>query len=195
MDIIFKALSLIPFYALGAFPTGHLIARYKGVDIHNQGSGNVGATNVARVIGKKAGALVLVVDVAKGILSTALGWFLTSSVSYTAAVAFATVLGHCVSFPPKLKGGKGVATALGVLLFQMPLVAGIAVVVFASAYMITEIVAISSIAAAIGASIATLILDQENSIIVSTCLISLLIVYRHRSNLKNLSQGTEPKFK
>ena len=112
MMSVLIALSLIPFYLLGAFPTGYLIARMNGVDVTAVGSGNVGATNVSRVVGKKAGIVTLLVDVFKGAFGVAVASGLSTSTLFVALCAVAVVAGHCFSVPPYLKGGKGVATAL-----------------------------------------------------------------------------------
>src|SRR5689334_1360058 len=109
MNYILYLFALIPFYALGTFPTGRILARLKGVDITQTGSGNVGATNVSRVLGPRSGIITLAIDVAKGILAVMLASAFSGDNSvYTAAAGVAVVLGHCFSIPGVWRGGKGV---------------------------------------------------------------------------------------
>lgn len=193
MNYLLIFLSLIPFYFIGAFPSGYLIAKKFGKDITGAGSGNVGATNVARVIGKKAGALTLIADVFKGVLAVSLARLLWPGVEYASLVAFVTVLGHCISLPPLLKGGKGVATALGSVLVLSPLAILIGIVLFTLMYLITNIVSLGSVVAVLGTSLAAIFLESNTSLIAAICCISLLVIYRHKSNLMRLSEGREEK--
>src|SRR5262245_36849666 len=131
MSIIFAFLALIPFYLLGAFPTGQLVARFHRIDLTAAGSGNIGATNAARVLGKKAGVAVLGGDVLKGALACAIAGLVFANPAMQGWAGFAAVAGHCFSIPGKLKGGKGVATGLGTFLYLSFASALFAIAVFA----------------------------------------------------------------
>lgn len=194
-------------YLIGSLPFGFLIARYvAGVDIRQSGSGNIGATNVARVLGKKLGLAVLVLDCLKGALPTAaLPWLLSDSAGLRLHLAVvsgtAAILGHMFPCWLKFRGGKGVATALGVALALAPLSTAAAFVVFVACMVLTRIVSLSSILAACSFCVAELwqlrplpFGDETWSLAAFSTLVPLLIIVRHRSNLVRLMQGTEPKF-
>ncbi len=190
----------LPFYLIGAFPTGMLIAKFYGIDIQKSGSGNVGATNVARVIGKNAGILTLVGDVTKGILGTLLARVLIGSGAEAAVslLGFVVVAGHCFSIPNRpgstlFKGGKGVATSLGVILVLAPLVALASLVIFGIVLKISKLVSLASIGAAIAASVVYLFLNKSDDAFPALVAIALLIVFRHRGNLQRIIEGQEPK--
>jgi glycerol-3-phosphate acyltransferase PlsY len=186
--------ALIPFYILGAFPTGYLIARLHGLDITSQGSGNVGATNVSRVIGKRAGVLTLLGDVCKGALAVAIGYTVSPYGWFPAGAAVAVVCGHCFSIPRYLKGGKGVATALGAIAVLFPISALVAIATFGSIFAFSKIVSLASISAALIAPILSLITNQSDAISAALACMSAVIVYRHRENIQRLIEGREPKF-
>lgn len=204
-------------YLIGTFPSGVLVAKSFGVNVTTQGSGNVGATNVARVAGKKAGLLTLCFDVLKGVLGTSIpaiyatlfllpgegvssitiGNMQSSFDRYDATFlsGLATVLGHCLSLPG-LKGGKGVATSLGVLLTIEPWLAlgsvGVFVVFFAS----TKIVSLASLACAVALPMIGFFLLSPvvPGHLVMLALISIVVAFRHRSNIGRLLKGEEPRF-
>ena len=186
--------ALIPFYLLGSFPSGYLLARLHGIDITKQGSGNVGATNVARSIGKRAGVLTLLLDLIKGMLAVYLASVITDRVWFLAAVAVAVVCGHCFSIPPLLKGGKGVATGLGILIALAPGAALTSVVIFAAAFSVTRIVSLSSILATFSAPLYSLVTNQPEAKSLALIILSLVIAYRHHENIKRLIEGREAKF-
>jgi glycerol-3-phosphate acyltransferase PlsY len=177
-------------FLAGAVPFGVLIARRRGVDIRARGSGNIGATNVARVLGPRAGAAVLVLDALKGALPTAgavamaragadpSGWG-------PAVTALAAIAGHC--FSPFLggRGGKGVATALGVFLVLAPAHAGIGAIVFGAALAATRVPAIGSLCGAI--AIAALGLARGPLPLAALGgATTALLLYTHRTNLAQL---------
>ncbi len=188
-------LSLIPFYLIGAFPTGKLIAKLNDVDLATHGSGNVGATNVARVLGKKAGITTLVGDMLKGLLSGLLGGLLSQDASFGALAGTCAVFGHCISIPPLLKGGKGVATALGVFLYLSPLAAIVGIITFAITFVCSRVVSLGSVLAAVFAPLTILLSGQSEAAQLSACLISILVIFRHKDNLIRLSRGDEKQFK
>ena len=186
--------ALIPFYLLGSFPSGYLLARLHGVDITKHGSGNVGATNVARTIGKRAGVLTLLLDLIKGMLAVYLASMITDQVWFSAAAAVAVVSGHCFSIPPFLKGGKGVATGLGVLIALAPGAALTSIVIFVALFSTTKLVSLASIVATLSAPLYSLVTDQPEAKSLALIILSFVIVYRHRENIKRLIEGREPKF-
>lgn len=194
MMSVLIALSLILFYLLGAFPTGYLMARINGVDITAVGSGNVGATNVSRVVGKKAGVVTLLVDVFKGAFGVAVASGLSSSPLFVGLCAVAVVAGHCFSVPPYLKGGKGVATALGVILVLSVQTGIVALVVFIGMFAAKRIVSLSSISAALAVPAYAMATNLPSHVSAAEACIAVLLVYRHRENLQRLIEGKEPRF-
>jgi glycerol-3-phosphate acyltransferase PlsY len=187
-------IALLPFYLLGSFPSGYLLARLHGIDITQQGSGNVGATNLARTIGKRAGLLTLLLDLVKGMLGVYLATLVTPAIWYPAAAAIAVVCGHCFSIPPLLKGGKGVATGLGVLIALVPGAAVTSVVVFAVLFSVTRLVSLASLVATLSAPLFSLVTNQPDSSSLALVVVSLVIVYRHYDNIVRLIEGREPRF-
>jgi glycerol-3-phosphate acyltransferase PlsY len=184
--------TLIIAYLIGSIPVGLIVARFNQVDITAVGSGNVGATNVARTLGKKAGICVLVLDCSKGILPMCLVYIL--GLTNSNWIPFAVVSGHCFSLPG-LKGGKGVATALGTLIAYTPVTAIVSLLFFAITFYKTRIVSLSSIVATWAAPIFILISDFNSAWIHSFVLTALLITYRHKDNIDRITKGTESKFK
>jgi glycerol-3-phosphate acyltransferase PlsY len=194
ISFIATLIALIPFYLLGSFPTGYLLAKLHGVDITKQGSGNVGATNVARSIGKRAGVLTLVLDLVKGALAVSLASLISSESWFLSAAAVAVVCGHCFSLPPFLKGGKGVATGLGVLIALVPGAALTSIIVFAALFSTTRLVSLSSIIATLSAPLYSLALNHPEPNSLALIVLSLVIVFRHRENIARLIEGREPRF-
>jgi len=191
--IVVLILLLLPFYLIGAIPTGQLLARARGVDLSQHGSGNVGATNALRVLGKRAGVLTLSGDVAKGALAVMLARLINNSSGYLALVAFVTVAGHCFSIPGKLKGGKGVATALGVLGSLLPGATAFALLVFVIILWLSKLVSLSSVSAVLALPIAAMVLAAPDDLVYGAVCIALLVTYRHKANLQRIIEGREEK--
>jgi glycerol-3-phosphate acyltransferase PlsY len=187
-------IALVPFYLIGCFPTGYLIARLNGVDITQEGSGNVGATNVSRVIGKRAGVYTLLGDMCKGMLAVAFGLLISPFGWFAAGAAAAVVCGHCFSLPPWLKGGKGVATALGTLLVFYPLGALIAVVFFGITFWVSRMVSVASLAATAAVPTLSLLTNQSDAQSIALIVMSVVIIARHKPNIIRVIEGSEPKF-
>ncbi|MGD9853402.1 MAG: glycerol-3-phosphate 1-O-acyltransferase PlsY [Planctomycetaceae bacterium] len=201
-------LALVAAYLAGSIPFGWLVARVvKGIDIRTVGSGNIGATNVARTIGKSWGIVVLVLDALKGLVATALfPWGALDAADPRVAhvrvfCGLAAVVGHMYPCWLRFRGGKGVATALGAVIVIAPLASAIATGGFAATFGLSRIVSLSSIVAAVSFAIAALWqlrpspLSTENwSVAAFSLAVPLLIVLRHRSNLKRLLRGEEPRF-
>src|SRR5687768_13178761 len=205
-------------YLLGSIPFGLLLARAHGVDIRQHGSGNIGATNVWRVLGKKWGLLTFAGDLLKGLLAVLIGQWIASHWAIHVplprgreridhfdpgfagiAAALGCVLGH--SFPLWLgfKGGKGVATSLGVILGMMPVAALIAFAVWAVTFKLSRYVSLASVVAAVALPVivmALLFLGWLHGWAHFHFAVAagMLVVFRHRSNLRRLVEGTENRF-
>src|SRR6266403_3587880 len=196
-------INLIPFaaYLLGSIPFGLLLAKlFGGADVRKAGSGNIGATNVARVAGPLAGVLTLAFDTAKGAAAVWLSGRCTEgSATWMMMAAFAVLLGHCFPVWLKFKGGKGVATALGVFLGLCPLAAVAALLLFLLCVAYWRYVSLGSVAAAAVMPLLIYFLWAPRYAppivaIVGTLAIAGLVIYKHDSNLQRLVDGTEPRF-
>ena len=210
-------LFLLEGYLLGSFPTGYLVGRRHGIDIRDHGSGNIGATNVARVLGKKPGLFVFLCDAIKGLLAVRLAYLLVQSYLPTGAVqvdpgAFAQppapvaavlagvacILGH--NFPVWLgfRGGKGIATTTGVLLGLMPAAVAISAVVWGVVFFALRYVSLASLLAAATLPLTVGLLwrgGYANGILFWFSLAATALAFwRHRSNIGRLLEGTEPRF-
>jgi glycerol-3-phosphate acyltransferase PlsY len=186
-------LILILSYAIGVIPSGKIVSLCHGVQIEKVGSGNVGATNVARALGKKAGLLTLVLDVIKGITAVLIAKALSPDLIGHVVAAAAVVFGHCIALPGILRGGKGIATSLGILIALVPLCAVIALSGFILVFLLTRIVSLSSLAATFIVFVYALsALSSPARYILA--LIPVIVTYRHFENIKRLIQGDEPRF-
>jgi acyl phosphate:glycerol-3-phosphate acyltransferase len=194
-------------YLFGSFPAGYFAGRIAGVDVRSVGSGNIGATNVLRVLGKPWGYTVFFVDAFKGFAAVRLAFFLAEHLTFTRphAVYFAIlaavmcVVGHTFPIWLGFKGGKGVATSAGAIFGLMPLAAVIIFLVWVVVFEITRYVSVASLvaASALPATVALLIhwemVDGVALLYFSTVL-AILVVWRHRSNFSRLLKGTEQRF-
>ncbi len=192
-------------YVVGSFPTAYLVARAKGVDIFAVGSGNMGATNVARACGAKYGALVWAVDGGKGVLAVMLARHLSADQPAAASVlaAVAVVAGHNWSLLATLltgsiRGGKGAATASGTFLLLAPtLVVALALAVGAAIIILTRYVSLAVLTAVAVAGVAfvvLVILGMLDPVYTVYLLVGWMIFYRHRANIVRLLSGTERRF-
>jgi glycerol-3-phosphate acyltransferase PlsY len=194
-------------YLIGSFPTAYVAGRLAGIDIRKVGSGNVGATNVARVLGKRFGYPVFVVDVAKGFLAVKLAEAFAGTAHSTAFFvdlcgvlsAMFAVIGH--SFPVWLgfKGGKGVATSIGALFALNWILALTVGIIWIVVFLTTRYVSLASIAAVMALPIAVaimLFLKELPSpvLLYFSLLLAAIVVLRHRSNISRLLSGTEHRF-
>lgn len=184
-------------YFLGAIPFGLLLARRRGVDVRLVGSGNIGATNVARNLGKRLGAFVLILDALKAALPTLYARSLVESgrleIEVMAAVAIAAIAGHCFCIWLRFHGGKGVATSLGVFLVIDPILTGIGVLIFAGVYLAFRLVAVSSVSAAIAFPVLLWLFGRDPVLVNLGVGVALIIVIKHRANLVRIFQGKELK--
>jgi len=190
-----QILALIAFaYLLGSIPTGYILGKLSGVDVRQTGSGNVGATNVARAVVKWQGVVTLLADAAKGMIPAAIGLWLNLQPEAIAAIAGAAFLGHLFPVFLKFRGGKGVATGLGALLVIAPLATFALLGVFVAVVLPTRLVSLSSIIAAAMAPLALWIFFQPPAIVLLGGFLAAMIVWRHRGNIQRLIAGTEPRF-
>lgn len=189
-----EATLIIFTYLLGSVPTGYLMGAWMGVDVRTAGSGNIGATNVARVLGKRQGILTLAADVAKGLIPVFAAFQLGFAPGAAALVGTAAFLGHLYPVFLKFQGGKGVATALGVYAGLAPLTALVLIVIFAAVALASRIVSLGSMAAAVAAPVTLWFFSYPPPVVGLSALIAALIILRHRGNLRRLFAGTEPRF-
>ena len=185
-------------YLIGSIPTGFLLVRYRaGTDIRTVGSGNIGATNVARVVGSGLGVTVLVLDICKGLAAVlVIAPWLLGPVTLTGQLScgLCAVLGHTCSVFLRFQGGKGVATAIGVLTGAVPPVAGVCALIWLAVFLCWRYVSVASIAAAVALPITQILSQHILSDVLLGAVLALLIIVRHRANLERLLQGREPRF-
>jgi glycerol-3-phosphate acyltransferase PlsY len=192
--IFLYLLLIIASYFIGAVPTGVILAKaFSGRDIRQEGSGNIGATNVTRVLGKKVGALTLAGDLLKGFIPVWAGYHLISSLEVVCLMGLAAFLGHLFPIYLGFKGGKGVATALGVFLYLSPIVILIEVIIFAFVVGIWKYVSLGSIIAAAAMPLLLMMIAFPKPIVLLSIVFAILIIIKHRSNIQRLLSGTESK--
>lgn len=181
-------------YLLGSIPFALVIGKaFYQTDIREHGSGNLGGTNTFRVLGKKAGLIVTIMDILKGTLSVVLVLKFAPDLEPLIIGAFA-VIGHTYPIFAKFRGGKAVATSGGVLLGVSPLLFLILVISFLLLLKITKYVSLSSMLTGLVAIITSIIM-QDIGLIIVTVLLTSFVVYRHRENIKRIKNKTEPKIK
>lgn len=191
MDYINYFYAIVIGYFFGVLPFSYLVPKYlKGVDVRTVGSKNVGSTNVFRTCGITVAALAFALDVAKGFFPI---WISASLFGYVPALfsAFACILGHCFSFILNFKGGKGVATTAGILLYLNPIL-GISLTIaeFVIIFM-TRTVSIASISVAIAFPITAILIGEKQEFIVFAFLLAFFVIFQHRSNIKRIIAGEE----
>ncbi|MFA7061700.1 MAG: glycerol-3-phosphate 1-O-acyltransferase PlsY [Pedobacter sp.] len=182
-------------YLLGSIPTGLLLGKAYGIDVRNEGSGNIGATNLYRTVGRKVGVITLVGDCFKGLVPVLAAMACGLGAEHAAWVGLAAFCGHVFSVFLRFKGGKGVATALGVFLALSPLAVAIAVGVFAVLAFKWRYVSLGSISAAAVMPLAVSLLGGNRVTLLVTSLIALTVIVKHHENIKRLVAGTESRFK
>lgn len=182
-------------YLIGSIPTGLLLGKAYGIDVRKEGSGNIGATNLYRTVGRKVGIITLIGDCMKGLLPVILVNLSAFPPELAAWVGLAAFCGHVFSVFLKFKGGKGVATALGVFLALAPLAVAIAIALFAGLMLIWRYVSLGSIVAAAAMPLAVYLLGGGRTLTMVTFIISLVVIARHLENIGRLLSGNESKFK
>src|SRR6266705_579201 len=201
------AVLLVGSYLLGSIPFGYLAGRLVGIDIRQAGSGNVGATNVVRVLGKRYGYPVFALDFLKGFGAVMISMLMAterppewnSPEIFGILAAMSSVLGHL--YPPWLKfeGGKGVATSAGALLALAPVATLIGVAIWIIVFWLTRYVSLASITAAVVLPILIVVVSSQDEnkgkpLVYSSACVAAIVIWRHRSNLSRLMRGTEPRF-
>jgi acyl phosphate:glycerol-3-phosphate acyltransferase len=182
-------------YLLGSLSFGLLVARvYGDADLRHRGSGNIGATNVARILGKTAGLVTLLGDGAKGVVAVLLAQAWGHASLLPAVAALAAVLGHMFPLYHGFRGGKGVATALGVLLPTLPLPLLGGLLVWLVVVAIWRYISAGSMLAALVVPLLAVLWSYPLPLVLTAVLIALLVLYKHRENLHRLRQGREAKF-
>jgi glycerol-3-phosphate acyltransferase PlsY len=204
--MVILAVLMVGSYLLGSIPFGYLAGQFAGIDIRSAGSGNVGATNVVRVLGKRYGYPVFALDFLKGfgavkismLIATVAAPKFNSPEIFGVIAALCSVLGH--SYPPwlKFRGGKGVSTAAGAIFGLIPVAAIIGITVWMVVFWFTRYVSLASVIAAVVLPLLILVISwgKENAQVVfyfSVC-VAVVVIWRHRSNLSRLMRGTEPRF-
>lgn len=194
-------------YLFGSFPAGYFAGRLAGIDVRKAGSGNIGATNVLRVLGKKWGYPVFLIDALKGFAAVRIAFFLAqfwpNAQPYTEYLGILTamlaVTGHMFPVWLRFKGGKGVATSAGALFGLMPWAVPCVFLVWYIVFQITRYVSLASIIAAISLPLIVFLFLRWNSIdtrglVYFSLMIMVLVLWRHRSNFSRLLKGTEQRF-
>lgn len=189
------ALLIAAAYLCGSLPTGVWAGRWAGVDVRRAGSGNVGATNVARTAGTRPALLTLIGDIAKGFVPVLLARALLTHQMLIALVGLAAFFGHLFSIFLRFSGGKGVATAFGVFLGLAPAAAAVSAVIFATVAVWTRYVSLASLLAAAALPLATAVLGYRYPVWSAALIVAAAIVVRHRDNLWRLRHGNEPRFR
>ncbi len=180
-------------YLLGSVPVGVLLARMKGADPRKVGSGNIGATNVMRAAGKVTGALTLAGDILKGLLPVAVAFIMEEPVIVVAAAGLAAFLGHLFPLFLGFKGGKGVATALGVYLRLDPFAVFITVIVFVLVLLKWRFVSLGSLVGVAAMPLLLYLLNAPDYYVYLALIIGALIFIKHKDNIRRLLAGTENK--
>jgi glycerol-3-phosphate acyltransferase PlsY len=189
-------------YFLGSIPTAVWIGKYfYQIDVREFGSGNAGATNTFRVLGKKAGIPVLLIDIIKGTLAVALVYFTSFErgsndfISLQLGLGVAALLGHIFPVFAGFRGGKGVATILGIVICVLPLASGLGLLVFLCVLLSTRIVSLSSMLAGVSFPLFLIfILKEQNPILISFSIaVGVLLIITHRKNIKRLLNKQENK--
>lgn len=193
-------LFLVIAYFLGSLPNGLYVAKIKGVDIRNEGSKNTGATNVFRVMGAKYGIFVLLLDALKGFLPLILAEWVGIRGNLLVLIGVTAVIGHTFSPFLNFKGGKGVATSLGIFLYLTPVPMFITLAMFIIVVGISKYVSLGSILASVLLPLLVLIMPVNeklgNKVVVFliSAFLGAYLIYKHKTNIQRLLNGTENKF-
>jgi len=197
--LTFVAVGFLAFF-IGSIPSGFIVGKIYGVDIRRHGSGNTGATNAGRILGKKAGLITLACDVIKGFLALMLASLFPMNIfptnrEFAAFLGICALFGHCFSPFLHFRGGKGVATGGGVFLALAPLQTAIALGLFAISLRWLRFVSLSSMIAAVTVPLLLVLSADESNrrLAPFAAICSMLIIYRHRANIARLRAGTEPR--
>lgn len=180
-------------FLIGSIPFGDIIARIKGIDIGKVGSGNIGATNVLRSVGKIPAILTLVGDIMKGTVAVAIARYMVNDPLLEGAAGLAAVAGHNFSIFLRFKGGKGVATSIGVLLVYAPKVALFTIAVWLAVAVITRYSSLGALVSFAALPLAMYLFNGIKEKMIVSLLIAGLLILRHKANIKRLLKGTESR--
>lgn len=196
VGILHFLLSFVLGHVCGSVPSGlWLVQAFHGIDIRNYGSKNIGTTNVFRTVGPKTAVLVLIADAFKGILAVGIMSYLFHNPLLDVITALGALLGHNYSLFLGFKGGKGVATALGLLIFMMPKVAVASFGIWLVCVLLTRYVSLGSIMAAIFTPPLAWYLGYPSAYVIFSVVAAFFVVLRHKENIHRLLTGTESKIK
>ncbi|HEY7249187.1 MAG TPA: glycerol-3-phosphate 1-O-acyltransferase PlsY [Methylomirabilota bacterium] len=185
-------LGLVAAYLIGAIPVGFLVARAAGgTDIRRSGSGNIGATNVLRTLGRGPAVLTLVGDIVKGYLAVTAARAIGAEAWSAAGGAVAAVAGNCWPLFLAFRGGKGMATGLGAFLAVVPWAVAPAAVLWLVVTSLSRYVSLASILSCVSLPLAAALLGYPRHSVVAAALVALIIMWRHRENIARLASGTE----
>ncbi|MBU4263953.1 MAG: glycerol-3-phosphate 1-O-acyltransferase PlsY [Proteobacteria bacterium] len=182
-------------YLVGSIPFGLLLGKLAGIDVRRDGSGNIGATNVSRLLGKKIGAVTLLLDAGKGLLPMAAAGALQFEQHIVMLCGAAAFIGHLFPLYLRFRGGKGVATALGIFLYLSPLALLICATAFFAAVFLSGFVSLGSLMAAALMPVVVFFHQGSSSCFYLAVFVSLLIWIKHRSNIIRLMHGEEKSWK
>jgi len=188
----FFLLSLIAFL-MGSIPVGLIVAKIKGVDLRKVGSGNIGATNVLRAIGKGPALITLAGDLLKGFIPVIIGGYILEDSLSTGMIGLSAILGHDFSIFLRFRGGKGVATSLGVLLAFSPVVAVLTIIIWIIIVFMTRYSSLGAIVSFLLLPLNIYVFDYSYNKFVVSIFITLLLLFKHRGNLERLYKGREPR--
>lgn len=197
-------LLILTAYVLGSIPNALWVGKvFKGIDVREHGSKNTGSTNAARVLGAKLGILTLALDIVKGSIPVILALIMRADLIENVAnisnidailIGVSAIIGHSFSIFMKFKGGKAVATTVGVFIVLVPKALLLAAVVFFAVFLLTRYVSLSSMIGAVSLPIFIYLLYGNIPYIIFGGIIAILIIIRHKSNIERLINGTETKF-
>ena len=178
-------------YLVGSIPFAFLLSRRRGIDLRSVGSGNVGAANVLRTSGVRAGVLAMLLDAGKGALAVLAAERLAVGPATPVAAGLASIIGHIYPVWLRFRGGKGVATAAGVFAVLSPTGLGVASIVFLLAVWVTRYISVGSIAGAVTVAIVAATGEAPGVVALGAAMAALVIIHRHRANLRRIVSGTE----
>ena len=193
--MILRIILIIASYMIGSLSTAIILCRVRyGVDIRTLGSGNAGTTNVLRNFGKKAAGITLLLDALKGVPCYLLGYYLCHSYGVALACGLAAILGHIYPVWYQFRGGKGVATTLGVALVAAPKITLLALLIALAVMAVSRRVSLGSILGVIAFEVIAVLMHADRAILLWGICAVLIIIIKHKDNIRRLLSGTEPKF-
>jgi len=180
-------------FLVGSIPCGVLVARVKGIDLKKVGSGNIGATNVLRTTGKWPALITLAGDILKGVIPVAVGKYLMNDIALEGFIGLSAILGHNFSVFLRFRGGKGVATSIGVLLVFSPKAALVTMIIWLAVILATRYSSLGAIVSFGALPLTVYSVDYTRERLTISLIMSALLMLRHADNIKRLIQGTEPR--